>query len=130
MTKNQLRESIINSAEEGHISCARAFTIAEESSASPQDTGIMINELGIRIYRCQLGLFGYGETGEKKKLIKSDVQVTDELSLAIKGSLADGRLSCAKAWELAEKMKVSRLDIANACENLNIKINKCQLGAF
>ncbi|PKL35184.1 MAG: hypothetical protein CVV44_22680 [Spirochaetae bacterium HGW-Spirochaetae-1] len=130
MTKNQLRESIFNSADEGHISCARAFTISEETSESPQETGRMLNELKIKLNRCQLGLFGYGEKGVKKKIIQPNVQVTEKLSLAIKGSLTDGKLSCKKVWELAERMKVSRLDIANACENMNIKINKCQLGAF
>lgn len=42
----------------------------------------------------------------------------------------DGRLSCAVAEELADKLGVSRTVIGQAANQLKIKIKQCQLGCF
>jgi hypothetical protein len=39
-------------------------------------------------------------------------------------------LSCAAAWEIADRLGVKRLEVGAACENLKIKVKPCQLGAF
>lgn len=42
----------------------------------------------------------------------------------------DGKITCAKAWELADKYKVSKKEIGELLNDLKIKITKCQLGCF
>ncbi len=43
---------------------------------------------------------------------------------------ADGRLSCAQAFALAEKLGVRPRAIGEAADNLQIRIVSCQLGLF
>ena len=57
-------------------------------------------------------------------------RVPQELEQAIRDALIDGKLTCKAAWDLADKMQMSKSDLASACEALEIKIKKCQLGAF
>lgn len=40
------------------------------------------------------------------------------------------RLTCAEAFELAEKYDVEIIEIGRICNKHNIKICKCQLGCF
>jgi len=83
--------------------------------------------LNINIVECQLGIFGYGET---KKIVKPAKDAAPELKEKIAASLKDGKLSCAAAWEIAEKLKIPRMKVCAACEAMQIKIKPCQLGAF
>ncbi|MFC1635454.1 hypothetical protein ACFL5Z_11480 [Planctomycetota bacterium] len=45
---------------------------------------------------------------------------------------SDGRkqLSCAEAFELAERFEVEVIEIGHICNQHNIRICKCQLGCF
>ena len=109
------------------ISCKAAFEIAADLSMPPSMVGIAIDLQEGRIISCQLGLFGYGKA-EKK--LKGDTQVNDKLKADILASLVDGRLSCEKAWQIADAATRPRLEISRACEAMGIKIYNCQLGAF
>ncbi len=42
----------------------------------------------------------------------------------------EGKIPCAKAFELAEKYNISRLNMGEILDELKIKITKCQLGCF
>ena len=44
--------------------------------------------------------------------------------------LAEKKLSCRAAWDIAHRFKVPKMAVSAACEALNIKIKPCQLGAF
>jgi hypothetical protein len=44
-------------APDGKIACAAAFRLAEELGISQKDLGELLNELKIKIIRCQLGCF-------------------------------------------------------------------------
>ena len=48
----------------------------------------------------------------------------------VKAAAPEGRLTCAKAHELAEKLQVSLLAIGQAADELGIKIKNCRLGCF
>ena len=85
-----------------------------------------MDENKIKITVCQLGLFGYPEG---KKIPVCD-KVSEKLEDIIYDNLDSGKLPCAAAWSIAEKMKMKKPDVAAACEKFGIKINKCQLGAF
>ena len=83
--------------------------------------------LEIRIIRCQMGIFGYEP---EKKVVKPTENVPDELERAIRDKLADGKLTCALAWEVTRTLKIPKMNVSSACEKLGIKIKLCQLGAF
>jgi hypothetical protein len=111
----------------GEINCADATAIAENLRIDMLKVGKTIDLLEIRLKRCQLGLFGYAGS---KLIVKPAAKVHPELEKAIRGSLADGRLSCLSAWKIADKDGIPRMDVTAACEALKIKIKPCQLGAF
>lgn len=48
----------------------------------------------------------------------------------IKKASSNGKLSCLKAFELAERLKLPVRKIGRAAEGLKIKIVSCQLGCF
>ena len=109
------------------LSCGAAHVIAEELNVAASEVGIALDLLEVRIGKCQMGLFGYVE---KKRIVKPADKVEPEFQKGIESLLVDGRLPCKAAWDLAEKFNMKRLDLANACEKLKIKINSCQIGSF
>lgn len=113
--------------DEQGITCFAAHQIAETIGTSPKDVGIAIDLQEARIRKCQLGLFGYGA---QHKALRPSTKITPELQSAIEQSLVEGRLPCAVAWRIAETLGLPRIEVANCCEALKIRINKCQLGAF
>lgn len=112
---------------DGKISCAAAHQIAKELQVTPADVGKTIDLLEIRINKCQLGLFGYAP---QKKIVQPAAQVSSELRKAITEAMDEKGLSCKAVWEIADRCKVSRLDVSAACEALEVKISSCQLGTF
>jgi len=48
----------------------------------------------------------------------------------VKNAAAENRLSCEKARELAEELKVPVDEIGRICNVLKIKITACKLGCF
>jgi hypothetical protein len=111
----------------GAITCASANKIAEKLGVPPLEVGIAIDLQEGRISKCQLGLFGYGKG---QKLVKASKSIMPALRSAIECALCDDRLPCAAAWRIAEELELPRLEIANACEMLGVRIKPCQLGAF
>lgn len=114
-------------AEDGRVTCAAAHRIARDLGVTAAAVGIAIDLAEYRINKCQLGLFGYYP---QKGIVKAAESVSPELEKAIRSALKNSRLSCWDAWEIAEKSALSRLEIAEACEALQIRISPCQLGAF
>lgn len=49
---------------------------------------------------------------------------------ALKQEAHDGKITCTKARQLAERLQVSPLVIGRACDELKIKIIACELGCF
>lgn len=109
------------------ITCAGAFKIVETCGTTPGEIGFTADMLEIRIIKCQMGIFGYEP---EKKVVKPMVKVPIELENAIRGKLADEKLTCASAWEIAKALKIPKMHVSSACEALGIKIKRCQLGAF
>ncbi|UCB49616.1 MAG: hypothetical protein JSW56_01575 [Deltaproteobacteria bacterium] len=112
---------------EGEISCAAAFRIVSDLGVSPLELGFTIDVMEIPVTKCQLGLFGYNP---RKGFVKPAESVSSGLEDAIRRALVNNRLSCAAAWEIAEKLGVGKMDVTAACEALKIKISSCQLGTF
>ncbi len=116
---------------EGMLSCAAAFRIAEELDVEPLAVGQTADEMGVRLNRCQLGLFGYGPKAEgRHKIVQPAEVVEPELAQAIHDRLQEGRLACLAAWEIAAEMDIPKTAVSAAAEALEIRIARCQLGAF
>jgi hypothetical protein len=124
----QIAEAVAAKEKEGRITCAAAHAIAKKLAVPPQVVGMHIDLLEKKISRCQMGLFGYDRKTTKE--VKAAGRVPQKLEKAIREVLVGDRITCIAAWEMAQKMGHSKLEIASACEALELKINKCQLGAF
>lgn len=57
-------------------------------------------------------------------------KIPEKVLEAVKEASPEGRISCADAHALAEKLAVDLILIGRAAEYLNIRIKKCQLGCF
>lgn len=116
---------------EGKLTCAAAFRAAKALGVAPAVIGQAADDAGIRLIRCQLGLFGYGQKGtDEYKIVVPAAEVAPELEQAIRERLDKGKLPCAMAWEIASSLQIAKLEVARAAEALGIKIVRCQLGAF
>ena len=119
-------------AEQGQVPCARACHLARRLGASLAEVGAAADASGVRISRCQLGLFGYGSKTEGKSKI---VQAVDAAPAALAARLRDavderGRLTCSAVWAVARQSRVSRLQAAGVAEGLGLHVEDCQLGCF
>jgi hypothetical protein len=122
-----IRAKLEKETREGTLSCAAAFSLAADLNRSPAEIGKAADLLGIRLVKCQLGLFGYSP---EKKIVRPAATVDPPLQEAIHGDLQGGRLACRNAWDLAERFRLPRMAVSAACEALGIKVKPCQLGAF
>ena len=124
-----LVERIRSSAVNGRLPCPNAFRIAAELGITPLEVGEKATQLGIKISRCQLGLFGYDDLGSKS-VVTPMKDVPERLKAEITAHLVDGRLPCEAAWEIAKKLQIGKVQVSGAAEALGIKISSCQLGCF
>lgn len=115
----------------GEVACADAHRVAEHFSMSPEQMGELLDELSLRVTRCQFGLFGYGSKAEgKSKIVLRATNVPPEIEAAIRAKTVNGRIPCLTAWEIADRYKYPRLGIANVIEALGVRVSPCQLGCF
>ncbi len=123
----ELAAAIKQKAPDDNLACAVAFDLAAKMSLTPAQVGQAADIMEVRLTKCQLGLFGYSPD---KKMVEPAQEVSSGLEKAIKGALADERLACSAAWEIAGNMGLGKMKVSAACEKLGIKIKPCQLGAF
>ena len=57
MEHDKVIKAVKQRATEGRISCAVCFQIAEEFGIPKRELGKLLDELGIKVIQCQLGLF-------------------------------------------------------------------------
>ncbi len=108
-----------------------AHYIAAYLGIEPLDVGKEATAKGVRLYQCQLGLFGYGRKGQSAyKIVGRKVDVGKDVLALIRAGTAEGKISCAQLWEIADSTGVIRAEVGNAADSLGIKITPCQLGAF
>ena len=123
----EIAGAIHEQAREGTLSCAAAFRIAKDLGVMPLAVGQTVDALGVRLVRCQLGLYGYGE---QKSVVTPAEEVSPELEQAIQEGLILGRLPCAVVWAIAVRFGMPKMHVANSVEKLEVRIAQCQLGAF
>jgi len=123
----ELKDQIIRRTKNNELPCAVAHKIAAELNVSPSEVGKTADLLEMMLVKCQLGLFGYTP---EKKIVKPEAAESPDLTNAIQDARVAGNLSCENAWEIARRFDVSKMKVSSVCEQLNIKIKPCQLGAF
>ena len=122
-----LADALTDSAEDGRVTCAAAFDLAEAFKATPAEVGKTADLLELRIIKCQLGLFGYTP---EKRIVKPAENVSADVRERVLEAVVDGRIGCAACWKIADTLGLAKMTVSGACEGLGLKVNDCQLGAF
>ena len=118
-------------ARNGKLTCAAAHKIAAIAGVSPLTVGRTVDALGIRLTRCQLGLFGFPDKQGWKAARINTHPVPEGLIEAISAARDEkGNLTCERAWKLAAEFRVPRLQVGYLADQLGIHFIACQLGAF
>ncbi len=131
MPSEKISEMIAIYPEKGKLPCAVAHYIAAYLTLDPNEVGRVATQIGTRLYQCQLGLFGYGRKGKSEyKITGRKVEVDQEVLDLINAHVANGRISCAMLWEIADTKGIIRAEAGNVADALGIKVTPCQLGAF
>jgi hypothetical protein len=127
----QLHQAIVERLEEGRLPCAEAHAIAHRFGLDPLSVGQAADDAGIRISRCQLGLFGYGPKSEgKHKIVQAMEHVPEPLAEKLHAAVHRDGITCVDIWEVADELEISRLEASNAVEALRLRVSRCQLGCF
>jgi hypothetical protein len=126
----QIAKAIRAKSPRGTLACGAGEKISKDLNVKTSEVGITADLLEIKINKCQLGLFGWGEKPNHGK----DIQAADSVSVEIKSALdkaaENGSVTCSALWRVAEKLGAKRKVVAAACDTLKLKIRECQLGVF
>jgi hypothetical protein len=122
-----VKNEILKQARDQRLSCATAFEVAKALKVSPETVGKTADLMNYKLIKCQLGLFGYQP---KKKIVKPDQHIKEDVRAAVSKAVVHERLSCKVAWDIAARLQVGKMTVSSACEGMRIKIKNCQLGSF
>jgi hypothetical protein len=93
--------------------------------------GFALNEMGIRVSRCQLGLFGYGPKAEgKHKIVEPVEEVPERLAERLQAAARDGAMTCQAVWAIADGLGLKRIAVSSAMEAMGLRTSHCQLACF
>jgi hypothetical protein len=56
--------------------------------------------------------------------------MTEEQKQAVRDAAVDGKLPCAKAFQLSVELDLSLREIGRFCNEEDIRVKNCQLGCF
>jgi hypothetical protein len=122
-------EAIRARLRDGRLPCAEAFALAHEWHVAPLDVVRHAEAQGVRLGWCQLGLFT-GAVKGVKGWPDGPYEVPAEVRDAIEAVLEEGVLSCARAWGVAKRLGMERLEVGRAADAMAVRIGRCQLGCF
>jgi hypothetical protein len=126
-----LHQDMLERLEDGHLPCNQAHVIATLRGIEPLAVGLAANEAGIRISRCQLGLFGYGPKAEgKHKIVNPMDEVPERLAAHLRTEAEEEGLTCTVIWQVAGDLGFKRLEASSAVEAMGLRVSRCQLGCF
>jgi hypothetical protein len=112
------------------LACGTGEKISKDLEVKISEVGITADLLGIKINKCQLGLFGWGEKSSHDQDIQASVSVSAEMKSALEKAAENGVVTCAALWRIADSLSAKRKVVSAACDTLKLKIQACQLGAF
>jgi len=123
--EEKLKERLID----GRLPCASAFELAGKLGIAPAQVRAEADRLGIHISRCQLGLFGFEEFGDRR-IVHPLAEVPPTLERKMRAGLVNGSLPCVTAWKISSEEGIAKVLVGCAAETLALKIGPCQLGCF
>ena len=127
----ELKDRVREAANDDQLPCALAHKLTLEWKVTPEELGAAAREAGIRITRCQMGLFGYGPKGTPGyRVVKAADHIPEGLSEEVQAELVDGRLPCRAAWALAKRHRLAYRQMGDVVEALGLKVKPCRLGQF
>jgi len=129
--RDELQQALVGRLEDGKLGCAQAHAIAAEFGLEPLAVGQAADAAGVRVFHCQLGLFGYGLKSEgKHKIVQPMESVPQELANRLQAAAGPEGISCLEIWRVAGEMDMTRLEASGAVEALGLRVSTCQLGCF
>jgi hypothetical protein len=129
--QGELQQALLGRLEDGKLGCAEAHALAAEYGLEPLVVGQAADAAGVRVFRCQLGLFGYGPKSEgKHKIVQPMETVPRELADRLRSATGPEGISCRDVWQIAAEMGIARLEASGAVEALGLRVSTCQLGCF
>lgn len=111
------------------LPCVVAFHAAEELGITAREVGAVANNADVRVSRCQLGLFGFEEFGEKR-FTGCVAVIPSELREALTERSTSKTIPCPTAWQIADDLAIPRILVGVAANKMGIRITHCQLGCF
>lgn len=129
--QGELEQELLRRLVDGKLGCAEAHALAAEYGLDPLAVGLAADAAGVRMFRCQLGLFGYGPKSEgKHKIVQPMEAVPAELADRLRTAAGPEGISCEEVWRIAAELGIARLDASGAVEALGLRVSTCQLGCF
>jgi len=129
--RRDLQQALAERLEDGKLACAQAHALAAEYGLEPLAVGQAADAAGVRVFRCQLGLFGYGPKSEgKHKIVQPMENVPRELADRLRSAAGADGISCLAIWRIAAELGTTRLEASGAVEALGLRVSTCQLGCF
>jgi hypothetical protein len=127
----KLMEAMQARLEDAKLPCNQAFAIAKTLGIEPLIVGMAANDAGIRVSRCQLGLFGYGPKAEgKHKIVHPMDEVPERLAARLRAEAEGEGITCTAIWKAADGLGFKRIEASSAVEAMGLKVSRCQLGCF
>jgi hypothetical protein len=123
---SKLESTVKSKLKDGNLPCGIAWKIAGEAGVPKIAVGEITDRLGIRVVNCQIGCFKLEKNIHDKapeKIDKGILKIIEELKAR------DG-LTCAAMHELAAKLNLTPMAVADIANARNIKVRSCQLGCF
>ena len=126
----QIAKAIREKSHGGALACGTCEKISKELEVKISEVGITADLLEIKIIKCQLGLFGWGEKPNHGEDIRTADSISPEMKSALEEAAENGVVTCATLWSIADRLGAKRKVVSAACETLKLKIRACQLGTF
>lgn len=126
----QIAEAIREKSPGGDLACGIAEKISKELKVNMSEVGVTADLMEMKIKKCQLGLFGWGEKPSHGKDIQAAQSISAEMKSSIEAVAENRAVTCASAWKIADRLGVERKKVSSACDALGFKIRACQLGTF
>ena len=131
MDTKKIEEMIRTYPEKDKLPCPVAHFIAASLNVTPEAVGDVATAIKVKLYQCQLGLFGYVRKGVSEyKIVGRPVEIPGEVLDRIKSASKGGRIPCRELWDIADSAGILRSEVGNAADSLGIRVTPCQLGAF
>lgn len=127
----RIHQAMLERLQDGQLPCNQAHAIAQILDVEPLTVGLAANEAGLRISRCQLGLFGYGPKAQgKHKIVHAMDNVPERLAARLRAAAGDDGITCSAIWRCADGLGFSRIEASSAVEAMGLRVSRCQLGCF